>query len=71
VRNNGAMSSFQTPAYTLPIQFVFLILPLPVLFYLGNPAIGLLVGTCLSLATNRQIIPAANQLGKLGFKPQL
>ena len=50
--------------YSLAAQCGFLFVPLPLLIFLGNPAIGLLVGSALSLSFNGKIIPISGQLGK-------
>jgi uncharacterized integral membrane protein (TIGR00698 family) len=51
-----------------PIQFGFLLIPMPVLIYLGNPAIALLVGAALSLMLNAKIIPSSAKLGKYALQ---
>ena len=58
----------QLRQYSLAAQFGFLFVPLPLLIFLGNPAIGLLVGSALSLSFNGKIIPRSGQLGKLALQ---
>ena len=58
----------QLRQYSLAAQFGFLFVPLPLLIFLGNPAIGLLVGSALSLSFNGKIIPRSSQLGKLALQ---
>lgn len=62
------MHSSASSSISLPMQLSFLFLPLTLLIYIGNPAIGLLTGTTLSLAVNRKIIPASNKLGKYALQ---
>ena len=62
------MHSSASSSISLPMQLSFLFLPLTLLIYIGNPAIGLLTGTTLSLAVNRKIIPASNTLGKYALQ---
>ena len=41
---------------------------LPALLWYGNPAVGLLLGACLSLAFDRPVIPFAGPLGKYALQ---
>lgn len=52
----------------LPVQIGLTVLPLPVLIYLGNPAVALLVGSALSLTINGKIVPASDKLGKYALQ---
>ena len=54
--------------FKLPTQLGFLLLPLPLLIFIGNPAIGLLTGSALSLGFNGKIIPASDKLGKYALQ---
>lgn len=53
---------------SLPAQLGIMLVPLPLLVYLGNPAIALLVGSGLSLTSNARIIPASDKLGKYALQ---
>ncbi|MCB1646109.1 MAG: putative sulfate exporter family transporter [Pseudomonadales bacterium] len=44
------------------------LLPLPLLIWLGNPAIGLLAGATIALATNVEVIPNASRYSKLSLQ---
>lgn len=54
--------------FKLPAQLSFLLVPLPVLIFIGNPAVGLLAGSALSLGFNGKIIPVADTLGKYALQ---
>ena len=41
---------------------------LPMLIYVGNPAVALLVGSALSLLTNAKIVPGSDKLGKYALQ---
>jgi len=41
---------------------------LPMLIYVGNPAVALLVGSALSLLTNAKIVPGTDKLGKYALQ---
>jgi len=41
---------------------------LPMLIYVGNPAVALLVGSSLSLLTNAKIVPGSDKLGKYALQ---
>ena len=55
-------------AFNLPTQLSFLLVPLPVLIFIGNPAIGLIAGSALSLSFNARIIPASDKIGKYALQ---
>ena len=49
-------------------QFVVAILLLPLMLYLGNPAIALLVAAGISLVSNKTVIPHSGTIGKLALQ---
>ncbi len=49
-------------------QTILALLLLPVVLYLGNPAIALLVAAGLSLVSNRLVIPHASKIGTLALQ---
>ncbi len=62
------MNALPQRSFSLPSQLGFLLVPLPVLIFLGNPATGLLAGSALSLGANGKIIPASDKLGKYALQ---
>lgn len=49
-------------------QTLLALAALPVVIWHGNPALGLLVGACLSLSFDRQVIPYGQNLGKYALQ---
>ena len=49
-------------------QMLAVLIPAPVLVYLGNPALALLFGMGISLATNKRIFAASASVGKYALQ---
>lgn len=50
------------------LQPWMVLLPLPVLLYLGNRAVALLVGSTLSLLANKKLVPQSEKIGKYALQ---
>ncbi len=60
--NSGSLQSLTAP------QTLLALVALPFVIYYGNPAVGLLVGACLSLSFDKEVLPQASNLGKYALQ---
>ena len=50
------------------VKIIITAVALPLLIFIGNPAIALLVGSALSLMANTQVVPNSSKLGKYALQ---